>query len=37
MDGNFWTSEYYTTTLGKYANEEVIKKYVQGQLRDQEY
>ena len=29
--GKFWTSGYYINTVGQYANEEVIKKYVQGQ------
>ena len=29
--GSFWTSGYYINTVGQYANEEVIKKYVQGQ------
>jgi len=27
--GKFWTSGYYINTVGEYANEEVIKKYVQ--------
>ena len=29
--GNFWTSGFYLNTVGQYANEEVIKKYVQSQ------
>ena len=29
--GKFWTSGYYANTVGQYANEEVIKKYVQKQ------
>ena len=29
--GNFWTSGFYLNTVGQYANEEVIKKYVQNQ------
>jgi len=29
--GSFWTSGYYANTVGQYANEEVIRKYVQGQ------
>ncbi len=37
MGGNFWTSGYYVNTVGQYANEEVIKKYVQGQGKDQQY
>jgi putative transposase len=35
--GKFWTSGYYINTVGQYANEEVIKKYVQGQGRKDEY
>lgn len=35
--GKFWTSGYYINTVGQYANEEVIKKYVQGQGKEQEY
>jgi putative transposase len=29
--GNFWTSGYYVNAVGQYANEEVIKKYLQNQ------
>lgn len=29
--GEFWTSGYYVNTVGQYANEEVIKKYLQNQ------
>ena len=29
--GSFWKSGYYVNTVGQYANEEVIRKYVQGQ------
>jgi REP element-mobilizing transposase RayT len=29
--GKFWTSGYYVNTVGQYANEEVIKKYLQNQ------
>lgn len=29
--GNFWTSGYYTNTVGHYGNAEVIKKYVENQ------
>ena len=29
--GNFWTSGFYLNMLGQYANEVVIKKYVQEQ------
>jgi hypothetical protein len=28
---------YYINPVGQYANEEVIKKYVQGQGKDQQY
>ncbi|MGK0448951.1 MAG: REP element-mobilizing transposase RayT [Polaribacter sp.] len=37
MGGKFWTSGYYINTVGQYANEEVIKKYVQGQGSNQKY
>lgn len=29
--GKFWTSGYYVNMVGQYANEEVIKKYIQNQ------
>ncbi len=29
--GHFWTSGFYMNTVGQYANEEVIKRYVQKQ------
>jgi len=29
--GKFWTSGYYVNTVGQYANESVIKKYLQNQ------
>ena len=29
--GHFWTSGYYANTVGQYANEEVIKRYIEGQ------
>ena len=29
--GKFWTSGYYVNTVGQYANEAVIRKYVQDQ------
>ncbi len=32
--GKFWASDYYVNTVGQYANEEVIKKYLQNQGRD---
>ncbi len=31
--GEFWSKGYFVNTVGQYANEEVIKKYVQGQGR----
>jgi len=35
--GKFWTSGYYINTVGQYANEEVIKKYLKNQGRVDEY
>ena len=35
--GQFWTDGYYINTVGQYANEEVIKKYVQEQGQEKEY
>ena len=35
--GNFWTSVFYANTVGQYANEEVIRKYVEKQGKDKEY
>jgi len=35
--GKFWTSGYYINTVGQYANEEVIKKYLKGQGKVDEY
>ena len=32
--GKFWSSGYYVNTVGQYANEEVIKKYLQNQGKD---
>jgi putative transposase len=29
--GNFWTSGYYANTLGQYANEAAIRKYIENQ------
>lgn len=31
MGSNFWTSGYYANTVGQYANEETIRKYVENQ------
>ena len=33
--GKFWSSGYYVNTVGQYANEEVIKKYLQNQGKDE--
>ena len=35
--GKFWTADYYINTVGQYANEEVIKKYLKDQGRVEEY
>ena len=35
--GNFWTSGYYANTVGQYANEEVIRKYVKNQGKENVY
>jgi len=35
--GNFWTSGYYANTIGQYANEEVIKRYVENQGKETVY
>ena len=35
--GNFWASGFYANTVGQYANEEVIKKYVENQGDQSEY
>jgi len=35
--GHFWTSGYYVNTVGQYTNEEVIRKYVEGQGKSGEY
>jgi REP element-mobilizing transposase RayT len=29
--GNFWTAGYYVNTVGQYANEDTIMKYIQNQ------
>ena len=34
--GNFWTSGYDVNTVGVYANENMIRKYVQNQGREYE-
>jgi putative transposase len=35
--GSLWTSGYYINTVGQYASEDVIIKYVQNQGREKEY
>ena len=35
--GKFWTSEYYANTVGQYADEEVIRKYVENQGMESDY
>ncbi|MBN4072739.1 IS200/IS605 family transposase [Crocinitomix catalasitica] len=35
--GKFWTSGYYANTVGQYASEEVIKKYVENQGMEKDY
>jgi REP element-mobilizing transposase RayT len=33
--GNLWTSGFYGNTVGQYSNQEVIKKYIQNQGKDE--
>lgn len=35
--GKFWTSGFYSNTVGQYANEEVIRAYVKNQGTEKEY
>ena len=35
--GKLWTSGFYTNTVGQFANEDVIKKYIQNQGKDVKY
>lgn len=35
--GNFWTSGFYANTVGQYANEDVIRKYVESQGKQKGY
>lgn len=35
--GAIWTSGYYINTVGQYASEDAIKKYIQNQGREGEY
>lgn len=34
--GNLWTSSFYATTVGQFASEETIRKYIQNQGKDKE-
>ena len=35
--GKFWTAGFYANTVGQYASEEVIRKYVESQGKEKEY
>lgn len=35
--GNFWTSGYYTNTVGQYGNKDVIKKHIENQGKEVKY
>ena len=35
--GKFWTAGYYANTVGQFASEDVIKKYIENQGKDKEY
>ena len=35
--GEFWTDGYFISTVGKHGNEDVIKKYIQGQGTESQY
>ena len=35
--GNLWTSGFYANTVGQFANEDVIKKYIKNQGKDAKY
>jgi len=35
--GNLWTSGFYANTVGQFANEDVIKKYIQNQGKEVKY
>ena len=35
--GNFWTSGFYANTVGQYGNEEVIRKYIENQGKQEVY
>ncbi len=35
--GNFWTSGFYANTVGQYGNEDVIRKYIENQGKQEVY
>ena len=35
--GHFWTSGYYISTVGAYADETTLRKYVEKQGQEEEY
>ena len=35
--GNLWTSGFYANTVGQFANEDVIKKYIKNKGKDVKY
>jgi putative transposase len=35
--GEFWTDEYFISTVNKHGNEEVIKRYIQQQGTEPQY
>ena len=35
--GSFWTSGFYANTVGQYGNEEVIRKYIENQGKQEVY
>jgi REP element-mobilizing transposase RayT len=35
--GNFWTSGYDANTVGRYGNQEVIRKYIENQGHKEQY
>jgi REP element-mobilizing transposase RayT len=35
--GSFWTSGFYANTVGQYGNEEVIRKYIEDQGKQEVY
>ena len=35
--GEFWTDGYYINTVSRHGNEDVVRQYVEGQGKEQEY